>query len=237
VHGELKVLSALLDAGFPLNCTSGPQKISPLKAFAMGNRAARPSWAAMGLPLDPGVKEPVAMMQLFVHHGADLNIKDVWGGSPLRATAEKNNVDLAALLLQAGADVNNYIDDSTSIGEQRGNTVLMEAVFWYSLRWDPTLVRLLLHHRADVDFRNDLRYDEECDKMTSGKCTFRGQTALTRAATDGLYAIARALLDGGANPTLSRGDGAAPAEIARANGHARTSELIEKHVKRSSASP
>jgi ankyrin repeat protein len=198
----------------------------------MADRAARPVWAAMGHPLDPGVDDPAAMMQLFLRHRADLNIKDVWGGTPLRATVEKNNVDIAELLLEAGADVNNYIDNSTSIGEQSGNTVLMQAVHWYSYRWDPTLVKLLLRHRADVDFRNDLQYDEECDKTTSGKCTFRGQTALTRAATEGAYDIAKLLLDSGANPTLSRGDGATPVSIARANGHPQIAQLVEKYVKR-----
>lgn len=232
VHGDLKVLSALLDASFPINCTSGRQKVSPLKEYAMANRAARPVWAAMGNSRDPGVEEPVAIMQLFLRHRADLNIKDVWGGTPLRATVEKNNVDIAKLLLEAGADVNNYIDDSTSIGEQSGNTVLMAAVAWYGYRWDPTLVRLLLRHGADVNFRNELRYDAECDRTTSGKCTFRGQTALTRAATEGFYGLAKLLLDGGANPTLARGDGATPAEIARANGHPQVADLIEKYIKK-----
>jgi ankyrin repeat protein len=172
------------------------------------------------------------MMRLFLRYGADVNIKDVWGGTPLRATVESNNVDIASLLLEAGADVNNYINNSTSVGVQSGNTVLMHAVGWYSYRLDPTLLKLLLRHGADVDFRNDLPYDDECDTTTSGKCTFRGQTALTRAATDGLYAVVKLLLDNGANPTLARSDGAAPADVARDRGHKDIAQLVEKYVKK-----
>lgn len=231
VLGDLKVLSALLDAGFPINCTSGSQKTSPLKVYAMADRAAQPLRAARDRPLDPGVQDPAALMQLFLRHRADLNIKDVWGGTALRATILHNNVDIARLLLEAGADVNNYIGDSTSIGEQSGNTVLMEAVRWYGLGMDPTLVGLLLRHGADVNFRNELSYDEECDRTTTGRCTFRGQTALTRAAKDGHYAVVKLLLASGANPSLPRGDGATPTEIARANGHPQIADLIEKYVR------
>ncbi len=230
IQGNQNILAELLNAGGQLNCNFHVQGISPLKVFAMNSRAARPSWAAIGNSRDPGVDDPASMFTLFLLHRADLNIKDVWNGTPLRATLEGNNVDIATLLLESGADVNNYIDDTTSIGEQHGNTILMEAIFWYPLTWDASLIRVLLSHGADVNYRNELPYDRDCDKTTQGKCTFRGQTALTRAASDGLYAVVKVLLEHGANPTLPRTDGASPAEIARENGHARIASLIQQHA-------
>lgn len=82
-------------------------------------------------------------MSAFLRFRVDLDVKDVWGGSPLRATAQPNNVDFAELLLAAGADVNNHVGEanSTSIAEQAGHTVLMKAPRWYPLRWDPTLIK------------------------------------------------------------------------------------------------
>ncbi|MDO8643330.1 MAG: ankyrin repeat domain-containing protein [Candidatus Woesearchaeota archaeon] len=230
IQGSPDIMALLLNAGGQINCNFHVQGISPLKVFAMTNRAARPVWAAMGHFRDPGVDDPARMFKLFLQYDANLNIKDVWNGTPLRATLEHNNVDIAILLLDAGADVNNYIDDSTSIGVQHGNTILMEAVFWYSLRWDASLIKVLLQHGADVNFRNGLSYNEECDKTTSGKCTFRGQTALTRAAEDGLYAVVKLLLEHGANPTLPRNDGATPSEIALNNGHTEIAKLIDGYA-------
>ncbi len=230
IQGSPDIMALLLDAGGQINCTIHVQGISPLKAFAMSSRAARPIWAAMGHSRDPGIDDPARFLKLFLQHDVNFNIKDVWNGTPLRATLENNNVDIAILLLDAGADVNNYIDDSTSVGEQHGNTILMEAIFWHSLRWDASLIKVLLEHGADVNFRNGLSYDEECDKATSGKCTFRGQTALTRAAEDGLYAVVKLLLEHGANPTLPRNDGATPSEIALNNGHAEIAKLIDGYV-------
>lgn len=231
IYGELRALSAILEAGAVINCTTGSQLSSPLKGLARADRAGRPRSKAMGL-LDPGLDNPIEALKLLVRHGADLNIKDAWGGTPLRATVEHNNVDIATALLDMGADAINYIDDSTSMGEQTGNTILMHAVDWYSLRRDSSLVRQLLKHGADINFKNKLPYDSHCDKTTSGKCTFRGQTALTRAATDGYYPIVKLLLEHGANPALTRQDGATPAQIARENKHEDVANLIEEYIKK-----
>jgi ankyrin repeat protein len=108
----------------------------------------------------------------------------------------------------------------------------MHAVNWYSLRWDSTLVGLLLQHGANIDFKNELPYDAHCDKSTSGKCTFRGQTALTRAAADGYYPVVKLLLEHGANPCLHRQDGATPVQIARENKHEDVAKLIEKYIEK-----
>jgi ankyrin repeat protein len=230
IQGSPDIIALILNSGGQINFNFHVQCISTLKAFAMTSRAARPAWAAMGHFRDPGIDDLAMFFKLFLQHDANLNIKDVWNGTPLRATLENNNVDIAILLLDAGADVNNYIDDSTSIGEQHGNTILMEAIFWYSLRWDASLIKVLLQHGADVNFRNGLTYDEECDKTTSGKCTFRGQTALTRAAGDGLYAVVKLLLEHGATPTLPRSDGATPSTIALNNGHTEIAKLIDSYT-------
>ena len=91
------------------------------------------------------------------------------------------------------------------------------------------MIELLLRHGADVNYRSKLRYDENCDRTTSGKCTFRGQTALTRAATEEHYTIVKLLLENGANPLLPREDGKSPRQVACDWKHIDVAKLIKKY--------
>jgi ankyrin repeat protein len=230
VDMDARIVHAVITAGLDVNCYLGAQHVTPLMAAAGVNRAEASLWVAMGQARNPH-PDPVAAAKLLMQAGAHVNATDVWGRTALRWTIAPNNVDVARVLLDAGADVNNTIGDATSIGVQRGNTALLEAIAWYPLRWDPTLVKLLLRRGADVNYRNHRAYDEDCDTTTRGQCTFAGQTALTRTAADGYYTIVKLLLEHGADPTLSRADGKEPAAIARANGHDHTAVLIEKYAK------
>jgi ankyrin repeat protein len=171
--------------------------------------------------------------------GADPNVADLAGQTALFLAAEANNVDVATVLLQFGANPNISTDAVSSeegrgMGDQSGSTPLMRAYNWYTLTLDPTMVQLLLDHGADPNYGNNTDYDSECDTTTQGKCTFEGQTVLTRAAEDGDYTVVRVLLDHGADPHVSRSDGALPADIARTNGHAKVADLIESYLSKHS---
>jgi ankyrin repeat protein len=234
VDSNRGILQKLLKAGADVNCRVARGQWTPLMWVAFQNRAMTSVLVAIGRVTNPH-PDHLAAVQFLIDAGANIDAKDSWGSTALRRAFGSNNVDIATLLLSRGADANNYIDDSTSISVQSGNTTLMEAIFWYSLRLDHSMIAVLLAHGANANYRNELRYDEECDKTTSGKCTFQGQTALTRAAADGHLNVVRLLLENKADPSLPRTDGKTPAQIARANGHFQTAALIERYARNSMA--
>lgn len=234
IHSNLEIIEAILATGANLNCTEGPLKETPLGGFASVDRAAVPLWASMGMTINPGIVDPEGTLRLFIKYGADLNIKNGSGETPLRLTIEHNNVDIAALLLEAGADVNNYIKDDSGYTHQElqiGDTALMEGVRWYELRHDTSLIKILLAHGADVNFRNEPPDDLVCDARKDGPCPWAGQTVLTRAARDGYYPVVKLLLEHGADPALTTFDGLAPAALARSNGYLEIAAMIEKYQK------
>jgi ankyrin repeat protein len=172
--------------------------------------------------------EPVAAVKALLDAGARVDEVDVWGGTALRSALGSNNVDVAQVLLDAGADVNNYIDGP--MGDSHGNTLLAEAVFWYSLTNDPTMIALLLERGADVNYRSPSPFRGMCGAAGYPECTFEGQTALTRAAANGLYDVVRLLLDHGADPNLSRRDGETAAALARAYRHPDVAVMIDRYA-------
>jgi ankyrin repeat protein len=140
-----------------------------------------------------------------------------------------NNLGIAKLLIKAGAKVNQQLDDSTSRGEQEGNTILMETIYWYSLFKDASAIELLLANGANPNDNNSLPYDEYCDKTTSGKCTWRGYTVLTFAAKHGWDEVVKLLLRYGADSSIPRNDGKEAYEIAKEYKHFSTANIIKKY--------
>ncbi|MDH4187879.1 MAG: ankyrin repeat domain-containing protein [Nitrospira sp.] len=225
-HSSVEILKLLVHRGANVNCKPGGQGFTPLMTVAFTSRGNEVIDQAMGRVTNTDL---LASAKYLLEKEARVNDVNVFGDSALSLSIQWNNVDIANLLLKGGADVNNYVDgsNSNSSGEQRGHTALMSSVFWF--RGDPTMIMLLLKHGADVNYRSKLSYDEECDRTTSGKCTFRGQTALTRAATEGYYTVAKMLLENGADPLLPREDGRIPRLVACDWKHIEVAKLIKKY--------
>jgi ankyrin repeat protein len=140
------------------------------------------------------------------------------------------NLDIARLLLEAGADVHQRLTRERGAG-QRGDTILMDAIGLYSHHKDLSAIRLLLDFGANPNDANEDRYDEDCERY-SGKCDWQGSSALTFAASRGLHDVARLLLERGADPTWKRSDGRTAFEVAEKHGRARTAALLKQYLSR-----
>src|SRR6476660_3853807 len=102
--------------------------------------------------------------------GADVNVRDTLGGTPLLDAAWSGNLEITNLLLANGADVN-------ARHTEAGSTALEYAV----LTSRPEIVRALLAARARVD----IRYKD-------------GETVLHTAAAKGNREILASLIGAGA---------------------------------------
>lgn len=228
VRKDTEIVRALINAGADVNVETKPYKYTPL-----GNAAYNSDVELEKRKKELGYEESpksLETVRLLVSAGAHINHIDSFSESPLRTAVRLNNVPMVRLLLELGADVHQYRDDSDSRGAQQGNSILMEAIYWYSVFKNTEPIKLLLKHGANPNDKNTLVYDEECDETTGGKCTWDGYTALTYAAKEGYLEVVELLLEHGADPFLPRQDGKSPYELAQKNKHLKTAKLIEKYM-------
>ncbi len=81
--------------------------------------------------------------ELLLDHGADVNMRDLTGGSALHWTVENNNIIFSRMLLQQGADSNAY-----TLG---GEPVLVKPI----LRQQNNCRKLLVDAGSNIDFAYD----------------------------------------------------------------------------------
>ena len=143
-----------------------------------------------------------------IEKGADMDAQDSEGLTALHMGAIQGNMDIVQLLLAKGA--------SPNVQDRGGMTPLMRMV----QKGDLKMVRKLIDGKTDLDI---------ADKAD-------GMTALHWAASKGKtdadkkrYAeVARALLDGKANPNLRDKEGKTPLDAAFMNDNMPVHDLIKK---------
>jgi ankyrin repeat protein len=216
---DANIDSAAYDGWTPLLCAIGKPDVVKL---LLENGARVDAWAAAALgdearlreiiaedpavvravgpneatPLHFASTEPVA--RLLVEHGADLDVRDKYGSTPVRTVAYGGARKRAAgqyLAAAAGAmDIflASALGDVTTVGKLVSD--------------EPALVRAL-----DAGL---------------GPASAPGGTALHIAAALGETDVARALLDAGADPNVLSRDGDAPLHYAAKGGHAAVADLL-----------
>ncbi|XP_068761626.1 homeobox protein Wariai-like [Montipora capricornis] len=118
------LIKTLIDLGADVNAQTSPGKQGPLLFAASSNN--------------------YMVARLLLEHGADGNIKDQWGKTPLQKAVTQKNVPLVELFLENKADVN--------IQDWLGVTPLHKAVMLN----DVPLVRLLLENKADASILDEV---------------------------------------------------------------------------------
>jgi serine/threonine-protein phosphatase 6 regulatory ankyrin repeat subunit B len=151
-----------------------------------------------------------ACVDVLLTHGADIDLPDPDGVSPLQVAIMNANWDLAKKLIEAGADVDEW--------DIYGEAPLFTAIGLYSRRdggrasIDPenetdgmTIIRMLLDHGANPNMQLTFR-----PANVNGSTNTRGSTPLIRAANAGNLELVQLLLDHGADATIYMADRQTP---------------------------
>jgi len=208
--GAVKVLA---ENGADLNARSAPANF-PAQRFTTSGMVStylnRGEWTALMYAARQDAKEGVNAL---VAAGADLNLRDPDGTNALSFAILNAHYDLAAILIEAGANPD-VVDDS-------GIGALYEAVDMHTLgnmfsrpmpqradrEYDPVaIVKLLLDHGANPDLQNSKaglpRHHGGSDQANGA-----GTTPLMRATASGDLPVVQVLLDHHANVKLTKPDG------------------------------
>lgn len=144
-------------------------------------------------------------IKLFENQNINLDVREKYRKqTALIAAAERGRVDVARLLLNAGADVN--------ATDKYGSTALVSA----SSAGHADIVKLLIAAGANVNMK------------TTG--TYGGETALMAASENGRTEIVRSLLEAGADSSVKDRWQRSVADLARQNirnNHGRENDFLE----------
>jgi ankyrin repeat protein len=186
-----------------VNCKPNILRILLDRGADIAGKDVLHGWSALHQAVYVGNK---AAVELFLAHGADINLRSTFGETPFHVAATLQSEDMTSFLLQKGVDI--------TIRDSSGMTALHQAVNWKRAH----IVRLLLRHpqshliinTQDHDGRTALHaaathYDHIMDTaipellLSNGADvsirTKSGQTALHYASAHGRYPFVQMLLE------------------------------------------
>jgi ankyrin repeat protein len=146
------------------------------------------------------VKDDIGTASSLLQRGADVNVLDKLGLSPLHQASQGGRLDIVQLLLEHGADIN--LQSSTGV----------HPLGVASRAGKIEVVRLLLKRGANVNSQNK-----------------SGRSALYSAARCGHLNVVRLLIESGANVDLHNKQGSTPLYFASNRGHVKLAELLIQH--------
>jgi ankyrin repeat protein len=208
--GHVEVMRVLIDAGASLDEQSwmmaGPEIDGGRSMGVSFSQIHKGRLSALHFAAREGRLEAA---QLLIGAGADIDITDEYGSTPLILAVVNGHLDVAGALLEAGAD--------PDIADQWGRTAVFAATDLNTLdalarahpRRDDTLtpvdvVRLALEKGANPNAKLTRRLPSWIVVGGDHSPVLRpGSTALLRAAMSGDLEIMRLLLDAGADPKLA----------------------------------
>ena len=135
-----------------------------------------------------------------IESGADVNVKNNNGYTPLFLASEKGYTEIVKLLLEYGADVN--------VKTNYENTPLYCA----SINGHTEIVKLLLDRGADVNVKNN-----------------NGYTPLLCASSNGHTEIVKLLLEHGADVNVKNNNGGTPLYWASSRGYTEVVTLLKQY--------
>jgi len=181
------------------------------------------------------MRDDYDMVRLLVDNGADMNIRDDDGMTPLMVCLNRGNTDMSAYLISKGANLD--------VKDEYGNTALMRAIKDNSLY----LVRMMIEKGANTRIRDDNGNNTLMVHMGNPSSSLYiltlllntgmspdtqnvdGMTPLMRAASrrDPLFLVE--LLKHGANPNIRNDNGDTALIIAARNGLVENVRILLKH--------
>ena len=149
----------------------------------------------------------IAIAELLIEKGADIEAKDDDGINALVYASTYNNEEMVKFLLEKGADANTvceieneHIDISP--------TPLMNAAY----RGNTNIINMLLENGADINYTTDY-----------------GMTALMMAASFNQFEAAKVLLENNADTSITDEDGYTALDLAKSEDYKDIVELLEKY--------
>jgi cytohesin len=184
-YKSIELVKLLLNHGVLVNEKTGNFQFSPLhKVAIVGHKATYQSCRDIG--------------ELLIAHGADVNIKDKHGNTPLHWSARLGHQDIVELLVESGAEVNAL--------NQSNSSALFDATECHH----SNIVEYLLSHGAKVNLRDT-----------------EGWTPLLRAfQRSGGDDVVSVLLAYGADVNVRHNRGYSPLHIAVAQKNKKIVELL-----------
>jgi hypothetical protein len=167
--------------------------------IAGGDRSLQGTYQTALLVIAAARDGSLVRLRALISAGADINVKDSEGWTPLMVAALKGHAKTVVLLLSHGAHV-----------ETKNNSG------WTALRFassvgDTEMMTLLIGYGADVNSRDDNR-----------------QTILMQAAEEGNISSVRELLEAGADKEARNMAHESALSIALRKGHAEIAQLLKK---------
>jgi ankyrin repeat protein len=167
-----------------------------------------------------------ACVRVLLEHGADINLPDPDGVSPLHLAIMNANWDLAKDLIEAGADVNQWdiygeAPLFTAVGQRTRHDGGRASIDPPNETDGLTIVKMLLERGADPNMQLYFR-----PANVRGSTNTRGSTPLVRAAANNDIEVVKLLLEHGADATVYMADRQTPIHAALA-GRANEKDAIE----------
>jgi ankyrin repeat protein len=214
------VVKALLDAGAEINVKSktlpGQPRLPRQQGVAAQNAHSNFPRGGFSALLFAARQGAMAAARVLVDGGADLNLADPDGISPMSMAIINGHYDVANLLLERGANPNG--------ADRSGRTPLYFATDMHTLEWlfsrpvprpsgdldSVDMVKRLIAKGANVNAQLTGRTFILHHNATGNRTLSEGSTPLMKAATTSDVELIKVLLDAGADPKLNTKNGTTP---------------------------